>query len=216
MPVIPLFPLGSVLFPGAALPLHIFEPRYKLMIAGCIEREQPFGVVLIRDGSEVGSSAVPHEVGTTASITRVEHLSDGRLNIIAIGQQRFRILSLDHSQAHLAGEVRYLERAPPAEATGDLAAKVGELFSLHHRSMLALGGQWTRRVGLPTHPEMLANFVAARLDISAGAKQHLLEFESVDACLAAETHILEESTAALTRQVNIAHQQRYASFGKMN
>ena len=65
---LPLFPLNTVLFPGMVLPLHIFEERYKLMINHCLEEERPFGVLLIREGKEVGSGAVPYQVGTTTMI----------------------------------------------------------------------------------------------------------------------------------------------------
>ena len=95
---IPLFPLNTVLFPGAMLPLHIFEERYKLMVGRCIERGEPFGVVLIRSGLEVGGPAQPHEVGTTVRITRVERLDDGRMNLITLGVQRFRVRELLHGE----------------------------------------------------------------------------------------------------------------------
>ena len=61
-----LFPLNTVLFPGMRMPLHIFEERYRIMIRECIEEDAPFGVLLIKAGAEVGSGAVPHDVGTVA------------------------------------------------------------------------------------------------------------------------------------------------------
>jgi len=73
-----LFPLHTVLFPHMRLPLHIFEPRYRVMIRACIDEERPFGVALIRSGEEVGGPAEPHGVGTTARITSHETLPDGR------------------------------------------------------------------------------------------------------------------------------------------
>jgi Lon protease-like protein len=96
---IPLFPLDVVLFPGAALPLHIFEERYKLMVAGCLERKEPFGVVrAMSEGLAV--------IGCTASIVTVlERYSDGRLDILCEGGERFEIESLDNSRAYLQAEV---------------------------------------------------------------------------------------------------------------
>lgn len=82
---LPLFPLNTVLFPGMALRLHIFEPRYRLMVADCLANGGLFGVVLIRSGREVGEPAVPHSVGTTAHISGAERLPDGRLNIEVFG-----------------------------------------------------------------------------------------------------------------------------------
>src|SRR5258708_12127045 len=79
---LPLFPLSNtVLFPGMALPLHIFEERYKLMITECIRDSRPFAVVLIPSAHEVGPDATIHTVGTTAHISQVENLNDGRVNI---------------------------------------------------------------------------------------------------------------------------------------
>ena len=74
---IPLFPLQAVLFPGGFLPLRIFEPRYRTMIKFCLENESEFGVVLIKEGEEVGETATPYEVGTAARILHVENLDDG-------------------------------------------------------------------------------------------------------------------------------------------
>ena len=82
-----LFPLNTVLFPKMPLPLHIFEERYKLMITECMEADEPFGVVLIEEGSKAfGPLAQPHAVGCTARVVQVESLEDGRMNIITIGQ----------------------------------------------------------------------------------------------------------------------------------
>ncbi len=92
MTELPLFPLHSVLCPGIALPLHIFEERYRLVVARCIERSAPFGVVLIRAGREVGElEGHVADVGTTAAIRQAGRYSDGRLDIVTVGERRFRI-----------------------------------------------------------------------------------------------------------------------------
>jgi hypothetical protein len=104
---LPLFPLNTVLFPGMPIDLHIFEPRYLLMISRCLTAEQPFGVVLIRTGLEAnGALAEPYSIGTTARISTVEHLADGRMNLTALGEERFEILSLDRSGPYLVGQVQ--------------------------------------------------------------------------------------------------------------
>ena len=87
--LLPLFPLEAVLFPGALMPLHIFEPRYRLLIRRCIERQRPFGIVLIRNGSEVGAGAEPYAVGTEAKIVAESPLPDGRSYIVTRGERRF-------------------------------------------------------------------------------------------------------------------------------
>src|SRR5271157_918454 len=81
---LPLFPLDVVLFPGENLPLHIFEPRYRLMINECYQEEKPFGIVLKRPESE-HLQEEPYAVGTMAEIVALDHLEDGRMNLIARG-----------------------------------------------------------------------------------------------------------------------------------
>ena len=89
---LPLFPLNVVLFPGMQLPLHIFEERYKAMIGDCLEREEPFGILLIKEGPEVGGPAEPFLVGTSARILRADHLEEGRMNILTRGDRRFQVV----------------------------------------------------------------------------------------------------------------------------
>src|SRR5436853_913229 len=87
-----LFPLPNlVLFPNIIVPLHIFEERYKLMINACIDREEVFGLVLLRSGAVDESEDTIHRVGVTARIVEVERLDEGRLNILCEGETRFRI-----------------------------------------------------------------------------------------------------------------------------
>jgi Lon protease-like protein len=116
---LPLFPLNTVLFPGMFLPLHIFEERYKEMVTTCLTGRQPFGVVYIREGeAERGPLAEPHEIGCTARIVQVQRLEEGRLNIMAVGEDRFRIRALHREKPYLIGEV---ETYPFADRVGDPA-----------------------------------------------------------------------------------------------
>ena len=112
-----LFPLNVVLFPGMPMPLHIFEERYKAMIGECVDREEPFGIILIKEGQEVGEPAEPVKVGTTARIVQVERLEEGRLNIMTRGEKRFEVVEITHQVPYLAGQVRYFTEEP-----GDPAA----------------------------------------------------------------------------------------------
>ena len=128
---IPIFPLRSVLCPGVALPLHIFEERYRLMVNRCIERGEPFGVVLLRQGREVGPlKGQVAAVGTTAAIRRAGAYPDGRLDILTVGQQRFRLEGVDNvSEPYLVGRVSLLDEptGPEGEAS-DRAQRVGRRF----------------------------------------------------------------------------------------
>jgi Lon protease-like protein len=89
---VPLFPLNTVLFPGGRLPLRLFEQRYMTMAKACLRDGTPFGVCLIREGREVGSPALPVEVGCLARIATWDMPQLGMLHIVALGGQRFRIL----------------------------------------------------------------------------------------------------------------------------
>ena len=131
MTEIPIFPLRSVLCPGLALPLHIFEQRYRLMIERCIDRGEPFGVVLLREGAEVGPlRGQVAAVGTTAVIRRAGAYPDGRLDILTVGQQRFRLDELDAvSEPYLLGQVSLLdEPTGPERELRDRAGRVGRSF----------------------------------------------------------------------------------------
>src|SRR6266436_7061778 len=105
---LPLFPLSIVLFPGEELPLHIFESRYRLMINECYEQEKPFGVVLVQPESDFLQEE-PYSVGTMAEIKALDRLEDGRMNLIAKGTRRFRILSQHHEKPYLSGIVELYE-----------------------------------------------------------------------------------------------------------
>jgi Lon protease-like protein len=128
---IPIFPLRSVLCPGVALPLHIFEDRYRLMVERCLGQGEPFGVVLIREGRETGPlSGDIAAVGTTAAIRRAGRHADGRLDILTVGQRRFHLESVDSvSEPYLVGSVRFLEEPTgPESQVQRLADQVGRRF----------------------------------------------------------------------------------------
>jgi Lon protease-like protein len=128
---LPLFPLHSVLCPGVALPLHIFEERYRRMVRRCLERREPFGVVLLQGGQEAGPlHGRIARVGTTALIRQAGRYPDGRLDIVTVGDRRFRVESLDRtSEPYLVGRVHLLEEpvGPETEAR-ELASRAGSRF----------------------------------------------------------------------------------------
>lgn len=88
---LPMFPLGSVLFPAMPLGLHVFEPRYRALVTDCLRNRQEFGVVLIERGSEVGGGDARFPVGTVARITAAGELPDGRWLLEAVGDRRIRV-----------------------------------------------------------------------------------------------------------------------------
>jgi Lon protease-like protein len=110
-----LFPLGTVLFPGGALPLKIFEQRYMEMTKACLRDGLPFGVCLIREGHEVGTAAVPESVGCLATIEHWDMPHTGMFHLLARGGERFRVLETQvAANGLLSGEVEML----PPVATG--------------------------------------------------------------------------------------------------
>jgi uncharacterized protein len=137
---LPLFPLGTVLTPGMPLSLHVFEPRYRKLVADLLNDQDPrapeFGVVALRGGWEVGELQDLHEVGTAARVTDVLPLADGRCDLSAIGERRFAIEQLDtDSRPYLMATVRWL-----AEPDGQLSAGLllgTQRAMQRHRSALA-------------------------------------------------------------------------------
>ena len=113
MLTIPLFPLRTVLYPGGPLPLRIFESRYLDMVSRCLKDDQPFGVLLIKEGEETGKAPATYTVGTLARIMDWYQGSDGILGITAIGESRFRVKSVRKMpDGLLVGEVERLDNEP--------------------------------------------------------------------------------------------------------
>lgn len=173
---LPLFPLGTVLFPGGFLPLRIFEPRYLEMVAACMQQQAPFGVVLIRDGKEVGVSAEPYEVGTLAAIVDFDKGKDGLLMIACIGGERFRILERRI-------EANRLQRATvqllPAADDRVLPPEY-ESLATFLRAVVNQPGL-SRRIAPPdidyTSPREIGYRIAELLPVPPPAQQRLLEIE---------------------------------------
>lgn len=174
---LPLFPLNTVLFPGMPVSLHIFEPRYRLMIEQCIQNDQPFGIVLIREGVEaLGSLANPHPVGCSARISQVERLENGHMNIVAVGLERFRIHELDRSKSYLVGIVESLPLARPDMLTLDRASDRLRPWVRRYLSVLSMVTEeaGTESPPLPDDPTALAYLAASLVQIPADQKQVLL------------------------------------------
>jgi Lon protease-like protein len=207
---LPLFPLNVVLFPGMVLPLHIFEPRYRLMIKQCIEEEKLFGVVLVQPECVLGEER-PHQVGTTARIVAAERLDDGRYNLLTEGGRRFRILEEHREQPYLSALVEEFCDAPTElEAAEALYRKASELFRRYIRVMLAVAGKEQLRLELPNEAEGLSYLIGYCLDLSDTEKQHLLELTSTAERLRLEIDILKREEHILRRMLS-SNQIRPAS-----
>ncbi|GAC1380568.1 MAG: LON peptidase substrate-binding domain-containing protein [Ktedonobacteraceae bacterium] len=199
---LPLFPLNVVLFPGMVLPLHIFEPRYRQMISDCQMRKQPFGVVLVRPHSQPLQEE-PYSVGTMAEIRDLNRLEDGRFILMAMGLQRFRILSQHRQKPYLSAIVEEFEDvSEPQEDLKAFAKQAHSLFSTYLEMLLKAANEQNKdvRSHLPDTPAALSHFIAYFLDIQDEQKQQFLELTSTAQRLQAEITILRREVPFL-RQI---------------
>ncbi|MEO8956069.1 MAG: LON peptidase substrate-binding domain-containing protein [Ktedonobacteraceae bacterium] len=198
---LPLFPLNVVLFPGVVLPLHIFEPRYRQMIAECVQQKMPFGVVLARSDSQPLQEE-PYPVGTMAEIHNLSQLEDGRYVLMAIGVQRFRILSKHHLKPYLSGVVElYEDVVEPKHVLDVEGQKAYSLFGTYLDMLLQAANEQEKdiRSHLPNDPQALSHFIAYFLDIQDEQKQHFLELTST-------VQRLQEEIVILRREVPFMRQ----------
>lgn len=166
MSLIALFPLDVVLFPGAPLPLHIFEPRYKEMVNECIEKKTSFGMVRARENAVA-------EVGCTAAILSVnKEYEDGRLDIVTEGKQRFSIIELNHERSFLQAEVTWFDDEEPAAIPPSDAATAIQL----HEQLLDALGQETEEV--EPGASLVSFQLAYELPVDLDFKQAILEMKS--------------------------------------
>lgn len=211
-----LFPLNIVLFPGMELPLHVFEPRYRQLVVECLTASEPFGVALIREGSEVGGGEVgggevgggegaaaadPHELGTTARIESAIPLPGDRMFVKAAGERRFRILSLHRDRPYLRAEVEYPvdEHMEPSE---DVVRSVTEAYRKLVQLRLAALGGYERSPPVPDSPGALADLAAAATAGSVPVDRLQAVLETLDV-----RRRLDLTAALLTSALEAAHRE---------
>ena len=186
-----LFPLGLVLFPGASLPLRIFEERYKVMIGECLEGDKQFGVLLIKEGVEVGGPAQPYRVGTTARITKSQKMDGGRYNLHTVGERRFQLVEITQDVPFLMGRVEYLTE-DDAEELGELPERAGELLGEYWRTVTSLQGGWVKELDVPKGPVALSFAVAQVVSQPPRVGQFLLQIPSARERIERALPLLEE------------------------
>jgi len=204
-----LFPLNTVLFPGMELPLHIFEDRYRLMINECLAGNGDFGVLLAGaatedDGLVIGQAVgkVPASLGggTSARITHVERLEDGRMDILTTGMQRFRVLQLLRIKPYVIGRV---EGFPLADADSpqvtELTSQVAALFTQYLRLAGEVLGNLIQIGTMPRDASGLACTIAMGLQVSLREKQQLLTIRTLPRLLWAESRIMGREVTLLKR-----------------
>jgi len=198
---LPLFPLNVVLFPHMPLPLHIFEPRYRQMIAECLEEGHSFGVVAIREGTETGP-VTPYDVGTLAKIVRIDRLEDGRMNLLVMGASRFAIVRTAKDRPYLRGEIRIIpETGDDLDATARLTEVTAVTFRQYSNLLRELVGRQPDEAEPPMEPELLSYLIAAALNLQVPEKQTLLAEARTDSRLLLELRLLRKEIALLKQMV---------------
>lgn len=197
-----LFPLNAVLFPGAVLNLHVFEPRYKQMIGECLESGEGFGVVLIREGEEAGDPSVePHQIGSVAEIVEVTQLPFGRYYVSTIGRRRFRILNIVSREPYLTVDAEILDDAIVEDAElAQLKDDVRDAFLEYLDLIVEFSGQQTS-VDLPGDAQTTSFLVGDALQIADNIKQRLLELNSTKQRLSVELGFLRRLLPQLRKML---------------
>lgn len=180
---IPLFPLAAVLLPGASLPLHIFEPRYRQLVMDLVTEALPgrsFGVVATKPGwtVEVSEADQVQKVGCSALLREVKRLDDGRFDIVTTGDRRFTLLEIDSTSApYLLGVVDWLPDATPSPRNAALLPALAKSARAAHQRYCRAAWQrddWTEPPA-DTDPAQLAHLVAADCLLATYDRQKLLE-----------------------------------------
>lgn len=184
--LLPIFPLELVLLPGVPLPLHIFEPRYKEMIAECLAQNKPFGVVR-------ASSDGVAEIGCTAEIMSVtKKYDDGRMDILTRGVERFEVIHVNQDREFLQAEISVVEDEPEKQAT----EMVTQAVRLHAEIAKLAGSEPS---GPDEHATNLSFLLAGSLPLDLDFKQNLLSTLSETKRLEAVVGYLEAILPALRR-----------------
>ncbi|MCU1449735.1 MAG: hypothetical protein JWP02_1905 [Acidimicrobiales bacterium] len=200
---LPMFPLSSVLFPGVALPLHVFEPRYRALTRHCLDTDRRFGVVLIERGSEVGGGDVRFDVGCCARIVEASELPDGRWVLMALGIDRLRVERWLPEDPFPQAEVDLLTDQPAGPAADEQRQVVERLL----RRALALKAE----LGEPAPPAtaeldddaaVAAYQAAALAPLGPIDAQRLLEADGTDARLNALAVALTDAVDVLAQRAS--------------
>jgi len=177
---LPLFPLPLVLFPGVPLPLHIFEPRYRRLLADVRLSNNLFGLSYF-DANEGGDRPPAGHVGCAAEVVEVQPIRDGRSNILTVGVARYRVEEyVERGDPYLVARVEFFaDEGGDARVLAKRAAEVTEVFMRIARAMRTINDDRASLPELPdSDPERLSFLIAAVMEMDVAAKQELLEMRS--------------------------------------
>jgi hypothetical protein len=200
--LLPLFPLGTVLLPGAPLPLHIFEERYRHLVADLMAmppEDRQFGVIAIQAGREVGTDGVKalHDIGCVAQVATTRPGADGTYELETIGTRRFRLLEVDEEAPYLRGTVEWLPE--PAGKAADLVPIVADRYIRYRSELARMHGADLEPPDLPGDPRLLSYLVAATVIADVSDRQRFLEQYDAAGRLAMESRWLLKEAAILQR-----------------
>ncbi len=198
--MLPLFPLGTVLFPGMVLPLHVFEERYRQMARDLQDRPEPreLGVIAIRKGGEVGTENLHelYDIGCVARVRELEPQPDGGYSLVVVGSRRFRLLRTDDTRPYLRGGVEELPDEPGDDAAAQTPA-VQAAFREYLNALADRAGAVVRIADLPDEPVLLSYVIAAAMIIDIPERQRLLAAPDGLSRLRAERQLLTRERAML-------------------
>jgi|SRR5579875_1494895 len=200
---LPLFPLGTVLFPGMVLPLHIFEERYRTLVSDLQAGPEPrrFGVIAIKKGRETGIDGVSalYEVGCTATLREAEPYDDGRYDLVTVGTDRFRLEALDDSKPYFQADVTFIpDETGDAPAAGLAAHALSQMFRRYLDALSTRGLAEVNVPDLPEEPVLLSYLIAAAVIIDLPERQALLAQPDALSRLGAERALLAREITMLT------------------
>ncbi|MDQ1293548.1 MAG: uncharacterized protein QG608_1429 [Actinomycetota bacterium] len=195
---LPLFPLSTVLVPGLVLPLHVFEPRYRVLVQALMSLPEgatrQFGVVALRSAAR-GTGAGPdlYAVGCTAELREVTPYSDGRFDIVSVGQSRFRLSQVDKDAGtpYLTGVVDLLDEPDGQEDLAELTSMVEHRFARYREQL------HVEVTPLPDDPQVVSYLITAAMVLGLPERQRLLEIPTTAERLRAEILLLRRETALL-------------------
>jgi len=193
---LPLLPLSTVLVPGLVLPLHVFEPRYRVLVQALMSLPEgatrQFGVIALRSAVR-GADPRPdlYAVGCTAELREVTPYSDGRFDIVSVGQSRFRLSQVDDDAGtpYLTGVVDLLDEPDGRENLAELTSLVVRWFARYREQLRVEVTQ------LPDDPQVVSYLITAAMVLDLPERQRLLEIPTTADRLQAETELLRRETA---------------------
>ncbi|MDQ6836807.1 MAG: LON peptidase substrate-binding domain-containing protein [Actinomycetota bacterium] len=207
-----MFPLGTVLFPGVTLPLHVFEPRYQALTRSCLDGDGHLGITLIERGSEVGGGDVRFAVGTRARIAQAVALDDDRWFLVLVGVDRIRVDRWLPELPFPRAVVEVLTDEPPGDGAAGLRDEVERLLRQAMALLAELGGTDTplggplgptgppATVSLAAEPDVAAWQAAAVAPFGPADAQRVLEAESADERLRLLVELLADEVAVLAHR----------------